>query len=193
MKALLFILAILIIPACFAEATTIIVTPGDSNETLPPGDSNPTVSYIECPEGFSCIKSEDYDEFISSLSSFTKEINERTQFIEDVFDRFDKRFQLDEEFMNDMTDITQRSLDDRDQTDAAFKRYQEKTDNELELQDQKIHILQVQVSELKATDWWRFLVIFIAAVFFAELVLRVPKHGKFLWRRFQELVPIKFG
>lgn len=193
MRKIIFILALLLLPVAFAEPTTIVVTPGDSNDTLPPGDIVPTVDYIECPEGFSCIKSEDYDDFLSALSEFTTEINERTDFIGAVFERFDKKFQLDEEFMDEMADIAQRSMDDRDKTDAAFKRYQEKTDNDITLNEKKIHQLEVQVSELKATDWWRFLIIFIAALLLGDFIGRVPKHGKFLWRRFQEIVPIKFG
>lgn len=186
------ILILLIFISTIALSDTLVVS-GDSNNPNPPDGGPQTTGFVECPEGYDCIKSEDYEEFISGLKDFTAEIGERTQFIEDVFDRFDKKIQLDEQYISDLTKIADeaqyqaselsRKLDELDKEKTAYE-------NTTSI---KVRNLEVSLAELRAVSIWQFFVILVAALVLADIFVRIGKNKKFLWRRFQELVPIRFG
>lgn len=195
LRLLLIVLGAIFIGVAFSplvSAETIIVTPGSSGEDNPPEDDTPTVDYIECPEGFSCIKAEDYEQFISSLADFTKEINERTLFIEDVFDRFDKKIKIDEEYISKLTDIAETAQMQAEKFEAKLNE-ETKINDAMQTANQiKLNNLSVQVAELKAVGIWQFFLILFIALFVSELFQALKGHGKFIWRKIQEIVPWKF-
>jgi len=191
-KSLLLFLVLFVL-AGVVHSETILVTPGNSGTDNPPGDDTPTTDYIECPEGYSCIKADDYSQFISSLKDFTEEINERTLFIEDVFDRFDKKIQIDENYISLLSGIAEEAQ----RTAREIKKEKDKEIESLTGQVNVIKIqnktVEIQLAELRAQLPLMYVLILIGALLTADLLVHIKGHGKFLWRRFQELVPIKFG
>lgn len=179
--------------APFVFATTILIEPGTGEQTNPPGDDIPTTDYVECPEGYDCIRSEDYTEFISSLKDFTTEIGERTQFIEDVFDRFDEKIRVDEEFISSLVEITSDAQAQSQSIKDEFDRLQkEKVANEV-LTNQRIHKLETQLAEIRAS-WMAWFIVFLGvAIIIAGILQQIKPHVYFYWKRIQELLPFKLG
>lgn len=176
-----------------AFADTIVVVGGDSNSTNPPDTTVPTTNVVNCPQGYDCIQAQDYTEFIASLKTFTTEINERTEFINAVFDRFDKKISLDENTISHLVGITNNAQEQERNLQIKFEQLQKEKLAYETGTDIKIKNLEIQVSELKATEIWRFVAVFLIALFLADLIGRVRSHKKFIWRRIQELLPFKFG
>lgn len=185
--------ALLLCLSAFAFADTIVVVPGDSNNTTPLDTNTPTTNVVNCPAGYDCIQAEDYTAFIASLKTFTAEIGERTEFINAVFDRFDKKISLDENTISHLVAITSNA---QQQEAILQQKFGELEHQKLAYEattDIKIKNLEIQVSELKATEIWRFIAVFVLALLLAELIGRVRAHKKFIWKRIQEVLPFKFG
>lgn len=190
-KVLTLLFLFLVLSAVSAE--TIIVTPGDSNNTNPPGDASPTTDYIECPDGYSCIKDQDYEEFISGLKDFTAQIDERTSYFENIFMRFDKKLQLDENYISELTAIARNSQNRADELERKYNVDKALAVDAEKKTSDKIQTLEVQLAEMRAVQMWQFLMVVILAILLSELFQKVKGHGKFLWRRFQEIMPFKIG
>lgn len=188
-----FFLITVFIFSIYASAEIIVVVPGNSGEDNPPADNSPTVDYIECPEGYSCIKAEDYSQFISSLSSFTEEINERTLFIEAVFDRFDKKIVNDKELYASLSEITSRAQDQADRFESSFKEAVQQKENNKVVYERRLKTLEIQVAELKAVSFWQFLIVVMLAIFLHEFIVRLKKQAKFVWAWIQEIIPVKMS
>jgi hypothetical protein len=187
------VFALLLCLSAFAFADTIVVVPGDSNNTTPLDTNTPTTNVVNCPAGYDCIQAEDYTAFIASLKTFTAEIGERTEFINAVFDRFDKKISLDENTISHLVAITSNA---QQQEAILQQKFGELEHQKLAYEattDIKIKNLEIQVSELKATEIWRFIAVFVLALLLAELIGRVRAHKKFIWKRIQEVLPFKFG
>lgn len=188
---LIGVLFVLLFLITNVSSATIDVVPGDGDNTNPPADVTPTVDYIECPDGYSCIRDTDYSQFISGLKDFTKEIGERTQFIEDVFDRFDTKISLDEDFLNAMTEIVEDAQLQRDRALDQLDESKRDHSADVTVLTQRVNNLDIQVAELKATDVLRFIVILLLAIALAELINRVRIHGRHLWQMFVAWFPWK--
>lgn len=181
--------------SAYASAEIMIVDGTNPNEdSSPPSDGNytdPTIDYIECPEGYDCIREGDYNQFIASLQILAERFELKADFLEAILERFDKKMDLDSDTIDKLTSLATKSEENTERTLHDFAEYVRNTDLKVERVNKNNKTLEIQLNELKAGEFWRMLLIVIL-VFGAFLIYeRLKPHSMFIWDKFVAWFPVK--
>ena len=192
MLSCLFLL--LLSQAVFADDGIVVIDGTDSNTVIaPPEDPEPTVDFIKCPDGYDCIRSEDYSKFMEGITTLGTTLIEQSNYMEAIVDRLDKKLTMSEEehvtYGKALINAQEEVKDLRKELKAEITILKHDLGRAVE----GLGLAEDELRIMKATNVLNYLLILILVFGLTRLYNWAKPQLHFIWRWIQEKIPIKLG
>ncbi len=192
MLSCLFLL--LLSQAVFADEGIVVIDGTDTNDSIaPPEDPEPTVDFIKCPEGYDCIRSEDYAKFMEGITTLGTTLIEQSNYMEAIVERLDKKLTMSEEEKKDYATALLNTQEDVKELRKEYKGQITILTHDLGKAVEGLGIAEDELKIMKATNVLNYLLILCLVFGLTRLYNWAKPQLHFIWRWVQEKIPIKLG